>query len=117
MKTEVFTFKVIIVKDIESNCYFAHCLELDLVATHNNIRDDCLNQVAIAMSELINVQLTYCLENDNLAYFYKPAPISDWKLFFNCQDRQIEVYYGNPIIIDDIEFTPEIRLEKCFLDK
>lgn len=113
MKTEVFTFKVIITKDIEDNIYVAHCLELDLVAT-----SDKSDQLIINISDIIICQLQYCLENDNLEHFYKPAPLSDWKTFFNCKNRQIDtyIYSKQPFEIDNITFTPEIRLEKCFAE-
>lgn len=111
MKTEIFTFKVIVTKDIDDNVYLAHCLELDLVTSSSDI-----DKVVLEMSDIIAVHLQYCLENDNLTYMFRPAPISEWELFFNCKDKQTDVYRKQPFEIDNIIFTPEIRLEKCFVE-
>ncbi len=72
------SFNVLIKKDGET--WIAHCLELDIVATA-----ETAEKANDEIIDLIMTQLDYALANDNMQYFYKPAPQEVWLEFFNCR--------------------------------
>jgi hypothetical protein len=74
------TFSILIKK--EDNMYIAHCLELDIVATSNNLK-----RVEKDITDLVDAQIDYAFSHDNLDYLYRPAPPEVWKEFFECKER------------------------------
>jgi len=71
------TVNVLIKK--EDNAFVAHCLELDIVTTGDNI-----DQVTQDITDLVKAQIEYAFTNDNLDYLYHPAPQEVWKEFYAC---------------------------------
>lgn len=74
--------------------YIAHCLELDIVTTADN-----LEQAKKDIGDLIMAQIDYAFTNDNLANLYRPAPAEVWREFFKCQakssqQREFRASYG-----------------------
>lgn len=65
----------------EEGYFLAHCLELDIVATA-----DTLKQVQDDVISLINAQIDYAFAHDNLDNLYHPAPAEVWKEFFKCKE-------------------------------
>ena len=69
--------------------FVAHCLELDIVTTADN-----MGSVQSDMVDLISAQINYAFCNDNLENLYHPAPAEVWQEFFSCQtlmERRCEV--------------------------
>ncbi len=64
----------------EEDCYMAHCLELDIVATAKS-----QEAVQSDVIDLIRAQVGYAFSNNNLDYLYHPAPSEVWKEFFECK--------------------------------
>lgn len=57
--------------------FSAHCLELDLceeAPTIGEVRENIKN--------VITAHITFAIENDNLAYFFHPAPEAVWTEYF-----------------------------------
>ena len=77
------TFNVLIKK--ENGGWTAHCLELDIVA-----QGESFEKAKDEIQSLITIQLDYALANDNMKYFFKPAPDAVWAEFFAC--RNIEMH-------------------------
>ncbi|MFH0813433.1 MAG: hypothetical protein V2A69_11440 [Pseudomonadota bacterium] len=73
-------FNVLIKKD--ANFYIAHCLELDIVATSED-----LEKAKTDMLDLIKAQVDYAFSNDNLDYLYHPAPTDVWQEFYACKEQ------------------------------
>ena len=73
------TLNVLIKK--EDDVFIAHCLELDIVATANTS-----NQAQKEIVSLIDAQVSYAFENNNLENLYHPAPPEVWKEFFACKE-------------------------------
>ena len=76
----------------EGGLWVAHCLELDLVATANE-----LETVKNDMLALIKTQVAHALSNDNLENLYHPAHPPVWKKVYGCHrfiENEIEVKSG-----------------------
>jgi len=72
------TFNVFVKK--EGVMFVAHCLELDIVATGDNLDD-----VEKDLFDLIHAQVDYAFTHDNLDYLYHPAPKGVWEEFYRCK--------------------------------
>ena len=64
----------------ESGRWVGHCLELDIVATSEN-----LDQLKSDLEDLILAQVDYAFSNDNLDNLYRPAPSDVWQEFYKCK--------------------------------
>jgi hypothetical protein len=106
MKSEVFNFKVLIKKDEEFRQWVGQCLELDLVAVATRSY-----LVARDLSDLIYAQLECCLQDDNMKYFYHPSSLLDWRDFFSCKSRSVNVFSKGPLILGNDSFLVEIRVD------
>lgn len=104
-REEKFSFKVLIKKDPDA--WVAHCLELNLIVVAETSR-----QAEADIVDVITSHVRYALENDNLAHMYHPAPLSVWREFFECSDREEESYRGEGTILN--ELIPVIQANKCF---
>jgi hypothetical protein len=69
-----FTFNVLVYSEAGTN--IAHCMEMGLVATH-----DDADEIVPIMNKLIFRQLQFALENDNMADIFHPAPPEVWAKF------------------------------------
>lgn len=78
-------FNILIKK--EDDIYVAHCLELDIVATADN-----LDQVKDDIISLIDAQISYAFGNDNLANLFRPAPSEVWEEFYSCEKPVEEIH-------------------------
>ena len=65
-----------IIAQKENGLYIAHCLELDIVAVNPD-----LPEVRKEIAELIQAQINYAIENNNLENLYFPAPKEVWREF------------------------------------
>jgi hypothetical protein len=104
-KEENFSFKVLIRK--EPDAWVARCLELNLIA-----EAETAEQVESDIIDIIIAHVRYALENDNLGFMYHPAPMSVWKDFFRCSDREEASYRGAKTTFN--ELIPVIQANKCF---
>jgi len=75
------TFNILIKE--EGGMYVAHCLELDIVATANTLK-----QVQSDIRDLIKAQVDYAFAHENLDNLYHPAPPEVWKEFYECKIQQ-----------------------------
>lgn len=71
------TFNVFVKK--EDELFVAHCLELDIVTSSNNIGD-----LESDIISLISAQLDYAIANDNLDNLFHPAPSEVWQELYEC---------------------------------
>lgn len=98
MKTDnglAMTFNILVKE--EDNTFIAHCLELDIVATADNV-----NQVKEDMISLIIAQIDYAFSNDNLENLFHPAPSDVWSEFFSCKKMIEEKHKIEPSFNKDI---------------
>ena len=79
LKSEM-TFNILAKK--EEGMVVAHCLELDIVATGNTIKE-----VKKEMENLILTQVDYAFSDDNLDNLYHPAPVEVWEAFYKCKKQ------------------------------
>ena len=96
MPEKSLTFNILIKE--EDDQFIAHCLELDIVTTANDLKtaeDD--------IASLVVAQLEYAFSNDNLENLYRPAPPEVWQEFWSCKDQMERRY---PI-------TPSDKLEEA----
>lgn len=73
-------FNVLVKK--EGELFIAHCLELDIVATHENVE-----AVTTDILDLIRAQVSYAFTYKNLDHLYRPAPPEAWAEFYSCKLR------------------------------
>jgi hypothetical protein len=66
----------------EGNIWVGHCLELDIVATAND-----LDQLKHDLVDLIIAQIDYAFSNDNLDNLFHPAPREVWEKFYKCKKQ------------------------------
>jgi hypothetical protein len=66
----------------EADVVVAHCLELDIVATGNTVKE-----VKKEMEGLILTQVDYAFSNDNIDNLYHPAPAEVWEAFYKCKKQ------------------------------
>ncbi|MHB9029192.1 MAG: type II toxin-antitoxin system HicB family antitoxin [Candidatus Latescibacterota bacterium] len=77
MSEPSFTISILIRQ--ENNFYVAHCLELDIVAT-----SDTVEGVKNDILSLIQAQIEYAFENENLNNLFHPAPAEVWREYYAC---------------------------------
>ncbi len=61
----------------ENGLWFAHCLELDIVAEGRTPK-----QAIKSLDELCELQVRVALDEGDLESIFRPAPAEIWKLFF-----------------------------------
>lgn len=61
----------------EQDCYIAHCLQFDLVAT-----DETKEGVSEAIVDLCKAHIDFSLKNDNMEYLFSPAPKEVWAEYY-----------------------------------
>jgi len=82
-KNQSITLNVLIKE--EDDILVAHCLELDIVATA-----DSLKQVKEDISSLIIAQIDYAFSNNNLDHLFHPAPQEIWSEFHSLKKKAIK---------------------------
>lgn len=75
---------ILVVEDKEENVFLAHCLDLDIVGQGRTAKEAVLE-----LTELVETQLEYCLENDMLDTAFRPAPKESWDMFYRAQAAKI----------------------------
>jgi hypothetical protein len=65
--------------------HIAHCLDLDLVATGNDIQT-----ASRKLDDLVKAQIEFSLTTGQLANFATKAPTSYWRLFFDGKNIDLE---------------------------
>jgi len=99
-KDQPVTFNVLIKE--EDDILVAHCLELDIVATA-----DSLKQVKEDISSLIIAQIDYAFSNNNLEHLFHPASQEVWSEFFSCKKKAIkERHKIEPSFQKDVSSVP-----------
>lgn len=94
----------------EEGGYIAHCLQLDLVATGETLEDAKQN-----LLDVVQVQINYAFQHDNLEYLFKPAPGETWRKFFALKSkREAELFEQILIESDDIAFPDMEFQERCY---
>jgi hypothetical protein len=78
-------FNILIKED--EDMFIAHCLELDIVATADSVKQAQKDIIA-----LVCAQVDFAFSNNNLDNLYHPAPVEIWKEFFACKE-QVEKRY------------------------
>ena len=73
-------FNVLVKQD--ANIYIAHCMELDIVATADDV-----DKVTTDILDLIKIQVSYAFSNNNLDNLYRPAPADVWEEFYACKNQ------------------------------
>jgi len=72
----------------QEDCFVAHCLELDIVATGDSA-DAAFRDVI----DLILAQLEYAVANDNMEHFFNPAPPEAWSKLAAIRDKSPKCTY------------------------
>ena len=80
-KTLSLRFNVLIERQSDGE-YLAHCLELDLVAEGSSVDEACRE-----ITNLVDVQVRTCIENDNMENLFFPAPKEAWEKLGAIQAR------------------------------
>jgi len=83
----------------EEDHYVAHCLEFDLVAQGDSIKDSYKN-----LLDAIELQADYALETDNLENLINPAPPEYWRMLVKAES-EAEMFAGMklPEILSNID--------------
>ncbi len=71
-KRKLFHLDVLLEK--QTDCYTAHCLQLDLV-TDGDTKADAEAMIVDAISE----QITFAIENNLMDHLFQPAPPAEWR--------------------------------------
>ena len=71
-KQKLFHLDVLIEK--QTNCYTAHCLQLDLV-TDGDTKVEAEAMIVDAISE----QITFAIENNLIDYLFQPTSPAEWR--------------------------------------
>lgn len=72
----------------EDSQFVAHCLELDIVAS-GQTEDEAFDD----LMDLIEAQLEFAVENDNLKNILRPAPPEFWQKLFAMQAEVGHCHY------------------------
>ena len=80
INNDKFSLTVNILVKKEQGVLVGHCLELDIVATANNMR-----QLKKDMAGLIIAQIDYAFTNNNLSHLFHSAPSEIWEEFYKCK--------------------------------
>ena len=83
----------------EEDHYVAHCLEFDLVAQGDSIKDSYKN-----LLDAIELQADYALETDNLENLINPAPLEYWRMLVKAES-EAEMFAGMklPEILSNVD--------------
>jgi len=83
----------------EEDRYVAHCLEFDLVAQGDSIKDSYKN-----LLDAIELQAEYALETDNLENLINPAPPEYWRMLVKTES-EVEMFAGTklPEILSSVD--------------
>jgi hypothetical protein len=86
--------------------FLAHCLELDIVAVSGTIEE-----VKNDILSLIQAQIEYAFENNNLDNLYRPAPPEVWREYYTCRNEE-EHSIRRRIHADDSTGVPQWLVAK-----
>ena len=76
-------FHILILGNSRKKHVLAHCLDMDIAAEGKNESQAMKN-----LTDLIKVQLEYCLENNMLEGAFRPAPRKYWDKFYQSQQKE-----------------------------
>ena len=83
----------------EEDHYVAHCLEFDLVAQGDSIKDSYKN-----LLDAIELQADYALETDNLENLINPAPPEYWRMLVNAEpEAEMSAGMKLPEILSNVD--------------
>lgn len=99
-KRKLFHLDVLIEK--QTDCYTAHCLQLDLV-TDGDTKADAEAMIVDAISE----QITFAIENNLMDHLFQPADPAEWrKLLYSNHTKTVTLDSEvAPPLISEIDFT------------
>ena len=101
-KQKLFHLDVLIEK--QTDCYTAHCLQLDLI-TDGDTKAEAEAMIVDAISE----QITFAIKNNLTDYLFQPAPPAEWrKLLYSNHTKKVTLdSEAHPPLISEIDFTEE----------
>ncbi|GEM_PF-6472726 len=76
-------FHILILDNPRQKRVIAHCLDMDIATEGKNETEAMKN-----LTDLIKVQLEYCLENNTLESAFRPAPQKYWDKFYQSQQKE-----------------------------
>lgn len=83
----------------EDDHYVAHCLEFDLVAQGNSVRESFQN-----LLDAVELQAAYAVETGDLENLIQPAPPEFWRMLLKSENSpEVSAGLRLPGIFSDIE--------------
>jgi len=76
-------FDLHVLVNIEGNAFTAHCLEFDLVADGNNLKE-----AVESICTSIDMHIEYCINTNNFDNLFRPAPKEYWNKFYLCSKKR-----------------------------
>ena len=91
-------FNVHILLYSEDDIQIAHCLEFDLMAQGKRKIDALRN-----LMDAIDLQISFALENNDLASIFTPAPAEYWKMLANAKKYPCKLKDRNLSFISNLD--------------
>jgi len=83
----------------EDEHYVAHCLEFDIVAQGNSVKESFQN-----LLDAVELQTAYALETGDMESLIQPAPPEFWRMLMKSEKKpEISVGLRLPRVFSDIE--------------
>ena len=94
----------------EDALYVAHCLQLDLVATGETPGEAKRN-----LLDVVEVQINYAFQHDNLEHLFKPAPGEVWTKFFELKSKRPAGAFEQYLMKSSDSAFPDMEFqERCY---
>lgn len=94
----------------EEDLYVAHCLQLDLVATGETLEEAKRN-----LLDVVEVQINYAFQHDNLEHLFRPVPGEVWKKFFELKSKRETQPFEQYLMENDDRAFPDMEFqERCY---
>lgn len=91
-------FNIHILLYSEGNFQIAHCLEFDIVAQGKKKIEALKN-----LLDAIELQVSFAVENNDLASIFTPAPAEYWKMLIDAKKYPYKPKEKFPLFISDID--------------
>ena len=91
-------FDIHIILYSEDDIQIAHCLEFDIIAQGKKKIDALRN-----LLDAIELQISFALENNDLASIFSPAPDEYWKMLANAKKYPCKTEEKIPLFISNID--------------
>ena len=94
----------------EETLYVAHGLQLDLVAT-----GETLEEAKRDLLDVVEVQINYAFQHDNLEHLFRPAPGEVWKKFFELKSKREAEVFEQYLMENEDRAFPDVEFqERCY---